>query len=61
MTSREPHADVPSESEPRSLDDLVADCAEVSRHLAEVPVQRRVLRIPAPALAVVAGLDSYGD
>lgn len=61
MTTGEPHADVPSEAEPRSLDDLVADCAEVSRHLAEVPQQRRVLTIPGAAQAVVAGLDAYGD
>jgi hypothetical protein len=57
----ERHAEVPSEAEATSLDDLVADCAEVSRHLAEVPQPRRVLTIPAGAVAVVAGLDDYGD
>ena len=61
MTATVPHQDVPSEVEPASLDDLVADAAEVSRHLAEVPPPRRVLRIPEPAVRVVADLDSYGD
>lgn len=61
MTVHDLHAAVPSEVEPGSLADLVADCAEVSRHLAEVPRQRRVVIIPAPAVAVVAGLDEYGD
>jgi hypothetical protein len=60
------HADVPSEVEPASLDDLVADCAAV-RALpgwparSGVPVQARPLAIPESALALVAGLDTYGD
>jgi hypothetical protein len=59
------HADLPSEHEATSLDDLVADCAEV-RHVldesraAAVPPPRR-LAIPDTAVAVVAGLDTYGD
>ena len=61
MTALAPHTGVPSDVEPGSLDDLVADAAEVSRHLAEVPRPRHVLRIPEPAVSVVAGLDSYGD
>ena len=52
---------VPAESpEPVSIDALVADCAEVTRHLAEVPRQR-VITIPAQAVALVAGMGSYGD
>lgn len=43
-----------------SLDALVADCAEVTRHLAEVPRQQ-VITIPARAVALVAGMGSYGD
>lgn len=61
MTTREPHAEVPSEVEPRSIADLVADAADVTRHLAQVPQPRRVVRIPAPAASVVEGLDTYGD
>jgi hypothetical protein len=69
MTATEPHADVPSEVEARSLDDLVSDCVEVTRHLAEVPPRhlrevsppRRTLTIPDRAVGVVADLDSYGD
>ena len=61
MTAPEPHADVPSEAEAHSLDDLVSDAAEVTRHLAEVPRPRRTLTIPDRAVGVVAGLDSYGD
>ena len=61
MTVHEPHADVPSEAEAHSLDDLVSDAAEVTRHLAEVPAPRRTLTIPDRAVGVVAGLDSYGD
>jgi hypothetical protein len=61
VTVPEPHADVPSEAEPHSLDDFVADAAEVTRHLAEVPGPRRVLVIPERARRVVADLDSYGD
>lgn len=45
---------------PGSFDDLVADGAEVVRHLAEVPRQR-ALRIPERAVALVSGLDTYGD
>jgi hypothetical protein len=52
---------VPSEAEAHSLDDLVSDAAEVTRHLAEVPGPRRTLTIPDRAVGVVAGLDSYGD
>ena len=61
MTAAAAHQDVPSEAEPGSLDDLVADAAEVTRHLAEVPGPRRVLAIPERARRVVADLDSYGD
>ncbi len=62
MTVVEPHAEVPSETEAGSLDDLVSDCAEVTRHLAEVPLpRRRTLTIPDRAVGVVAGLDTYGD
>ena len=61
MTTTAPHQDVPSEVEPGSFDELVADAAEVTRHLAEVPPPRRVLTIPERARSVVAGLDSYGD
>ncbi len=61
MTATEPHAAVPSERDARSFDDLVADAAEVTRQLAEVPRPRRVLVIPERAHGLVAGLDSYGD
>ena len=61
MTATVPHQDVPSEVEPRSLDDLVADAAEVTRHLSEVPVPRHGLVIPERARRVVADLDTYGD
>jgi len=61
VTATLPHQDVPSEVEPGSFDDLVADAAEVTRHLAEVPRPRRTLTIPDRAIGVVAGLDSYGD
>lgn len=44
---------------PGSFDALVADCAEVTRHLAEVP-RDRVVAIPARAVAMVADLDLYG-
>ena len=50
-----------NETSPGALDSLVADAAEVTRHLAEVPKQRRVVTIPAQAVAMVAGLGSYGD
>lgn len=45
---------------PGSFDGLIADAAEVTRHLAEVPRQR-VITIPERAAAIVAGLGSYGD
>ncbi len=61
MTVVEPHAEVPSETDAASLDDLVSDCAEVTRHLAQVPRPRRTLTIPDRAVGVVAGLDTYGD
>ena len=61
VTVVEPHTELPSETEARSLDDLVSDCAEVIRNLAEVPRPRRTLTIPDRAVGVVAGLDSYGD
>jgi hypothetical protein len=55
-------ANVPAEAEPSSLDELVADAAEVTRHLLEVPHARRdVLVIPERARSMVTGLDSYGD
>jgi hypothetical protein len=55
-------ANVPSEGEPGSLDELVADAAEVTRHLLEVrQVRRDVLLIPEQARSMVSGLDSYGD
>lgn len=57
----EHHAEVPSEEEARTLDDLVADCAEVSRHLAEVSRPDGAIRIPERAVAVVADLSVYGD
>jgi hypothetical protein len=55
--------DGPGES--RSLDDLIADCAEVRRNLASLqprvlPLQRAIT-IPQGAADLVAGLDSYGD
>lgn len=45
---------------PGPLDAMVANCAEVTRHLAEVP-RHRVISIPEEAVAMVAGLGSYGD
>jgi hypothetical protein len=61
VTVADPRVEPPSETEAASLDDLVADAAEVTRHLAEVPRPRRTLTIPERAVGVVAGLDSYGD
>lgn len=61
VTAVDPHVELPSETEAPSLDDLVSDCAEVTRHLAEVPGPRRTLTIPDRAIGVVAGLDTYGD
>ncbi|MGZ4592805.1 MAG: hypothetical protein ACXV3C_02990 [Actinomycetes bacterium] len=60
------HASLPSEIEPGSLADLIADCAAVRSllHLQTAPLtlpSQRELTIPEPALALVAGLDSYGD
>jgi hypothetical protein len=64
------HEDVPSKAEAGSLDDLIADGAVVQRLLdlrhtsPLVPDQRSVSipeSMPESALAVVAGLDSYGD
>jgi hypothetical protein len=46
--------------QPASFAALIADGAEVSRHLAEVPRQR-TLKIPERAVAIVADLDDYGD
>ncbi|MDX6610758.1 MAG: hypothetical protein QOF85_2719 [Solirubrobacterales bacterium] len=57
-----PHAEVPSEVEAGSLDDLVADAAEVTKHLAEVPHPLlHTVAIPEQAVGVVADLDTYGD
>jgi len=50
----------PPEVEPGSLDSLVADCAEVTRHLSEVP-RHRVISIPRSAVAMVADMGGYGD
>jgi len=62
VTVPEPGLEPPSETEAASLDDLVSDAAEVTRHLAEVPgPRRRTVTIPERAVGVVAGLDSYGD
>ena len=53
---------VPAKADPGSLDELVADAAEVTRHLLEVPHARRdPLVIPERARSMVTGLDSYGD
>jgi hypothetical protein len=55
-------ANGPAGAEPGSLDELVADAAEVTRHLLEVPHARRdALVIPEQARSMVTGLDSYGD
>jgi hypothetical protein len=60
-----------SETQPYSIADLAADAADVQRVLdlggarVELPGPRRVVLpggvIPDCALALVAGLDSYGD
>jgi hypothetical protein len=60
------HEDVPSEVEATSLDELVADGAAVRRLLdarrrAAVPDPREAFVIPDSAVAVVSGLDTYGD
>jgi hypothetical protein len=63
MTS---HADLPSEAEATSLDDLVAD-GLVVRHLLDLTrregrgLPAQVVAIPESALALVSGLDAYGD
>jgi hypothetical protein len=56
-----PVPEQPAAAEASTLDDLVSDCAEVTRHLAEVPAPRRTLTIPDRAVGIVAGLDTYGD
>jgi hypothetical protein len=58
--------DHPGEVDARSFDDLVADCADLTRQLlvlrpVVVPAPRSVITIPEGALTVVSGLDSYGD
>ena len=66
MTSRTSHSDLPSEAETTSLDDLVADglvvrqLLEASRRVSRTD-PRQVITIPDSALAVVSGLDTYGD
>ena len=60
------HASVPSEVEPTSLADLIADCAAVRLVLdagtaGRLVPEPRPVTIPEPAQALVAGLDSYGD
>lgn len=52
--------DPPADVAPGALDGLIADCAEVTRHLAEVP-GKRVISIPEQAVAIVADLGTYGD
>jgi hypothetical protein len=54
------HSEPGVDLQPASFDSLIADGAEVTRHLAEVPRQRAVT-IPARAVALVADLDAYGD
>jgi hypothetical protein len=65
------HADQPSAVDPRSFADLAAD-AEVVRRLLHLPDKSVTLTarhtivlrdevIPDRALALVAGLDVYGD
>ncbi len=62
MTVLDPHPELVAEADAGTLDALVADCAEVSRHLAEVPAgRRRLVSIPAQAVAMVADLGTYGD
>jgi len=55
----------------RSMDEIVADCADVTRRLLdlrdlrelrpEVAAQRTLVSIPAGTLTLVSGLDDYGD
>ena len=62
MTAVGTPENVPSEAEPGSLDELVADAVEVTRHLLEVPHGHgAVLVIPEQARSMVTGLDTYGD
>lgn len=49
-----------SDVTPGSLDALVADCADVTVRMSNVPAPR-MITIPAGAVAWVAGLDTYGD
>ncbi|MGH8895033.1 MAG: hypothetical protein ACRDWY_17290, partial [Actinomycetes bacterium] len=57
----DPHPELRTETESGTLDALVADCAEVVRHLAEVPpARRRVVAIPRQAVDMVSGLGRYG-
>lgn len=58
-----PAYELPAEAK-SSFDTLVADGADVARRLAELPHAHPVpdpVAIPAQAVALVAGLDSYGD
>lgn len=63
------NASTPSAAESNTLADLIADSVVVQQLLhvdqraataIRLPEQG-TLRIPEPALALVAGLDSYGD
>ena len=56
----------------RSIDEMVADCADVTRRLHDLshrrdlrvttlPEQRDLVSIPEGALTLVSGLDDYGD
>jgi hypothetical protein len=55
----------PADVDARNFDDLVADCADLSRQLLVlrpvVPAPRSIITIPEGALTVVSGLDDYGD
>jgi hypothetical protein len=64
------HADLPPTAEPYSIADLAVDAADVRRvlHLENRAIRRPDRHpvaasgvIPSRALALVAGLDSYGD
>ncbi len=60
------HEDLPSEVEATSLDELVADGVVVRDLLAAsrragIPGPREGFAIPDCAVAVVSGLDAYGD
>jgi hypothetical protein len=61
------HTAVPADVEPTSLDDLLADCREVSGVLApwfagavRLPSARGAVPVQIPAGATT-GLDGYGD